>query len=57
MSVASKPELEEWIRESKRVKYETLLTLGFSEEDKIGIFQPHDDALVLTLCIGGYDVK
>ena len=57
MSVASKPELEERIRESKRVKYETLLTLGFSEEDKIGIFQPHDDALVLTLCIGGYDVK
>ena len=57
ISVASKPEHKEWIRESKRVKYETLLTLGFSEEDKIGTLQPHDDALVVTLRIGGYDVK
>ena len=31
--------------------------LGFSDEDKIGIIQPHDDALVVTLRIGGYDVK
>ena len=33
------------------------MTLGFSEEDKIGTLQPHDDALVVTLRIGGYDVK
>jgi len=33
------------------------LTLGFSEEDKEGIFQPHDNALVVTIKIGGYDVK
>ena len=33
------------------------LVLGFSDEDKIGTIQPHDDALVITLRIGGYDVK
>ena len=32
-------------------------TLGFSEEDKQGTFQPHDDALVVTIRIGGYDMK
>ena len=31
--------------------------LGFLDEDKIGTTQPHDDALVVTLKIGGYDVK
>ena len=31
--------------------------MSFSDEDKIGTIQPHDDALVLTLKIGGYDVK
>ena len=53
MFVASKPVLEEQVRESKRVRLETLLTLGFSEEDKVRTFQPHDDALVVTLCVGG----
>ena len=36
---------------------ELLLVMGFSDEDKIGTIQPHDDALVITLRIGGYDVK
>ena len=31
--------------------------LSFFDEDKIGILQPCDDALVVTLRIGGYDVK
>ena len=31
--------------------------LNFSEEDKIGTTQPHDDALLITLRIGDYDVK
>ena len=31
--------------------------MGFSNEDKIGTIQPHDDALVITLWIGDYDVK
>ena len=33
------------------------MVIGFSNEDKIGTIQPHDDALVITLRIGGYDVK
>ena len=31
--------------------------LSFSKEDKVGTTQPHDDALLITLRIGGYDVK
>ncbi|XP_065620486.1 uncharacterized protein LOC136063693 [Quercus suber] len=31
--------------------------LDFSDKNKIGTIQPHDDALVVTLRIGGYDVK
>ena len=31
--------------------------LSFSEEDKIGTTQPHDDVLLITLRIGDYDVK
>ena len=41
----------------KRVKMNVPLVLGFSDEDKLGTIQPHDDALVVTLRIGGYDVK
>ena len=32
-------------------------TLSFSEEDKIGTTQPHNDALLITLRIENYDVK
>ena len=31
--------------------------LSFLDEDKVGTLQPHDDVLVVTLRIGGYDVK
>ena len=41
----------------KRVKMNVPLVLGFLDEDKLGTIQPHDDALVVTLRIGGYDVK
>ena len=44
-------------RESKRSKKGSPLILGFSDEDKRGTIQPHDDALVVTLRIGGFDVK
>ena len=57
MLVVSRLKPEEQIRESKRVRLKALPTLGFSKEDKVGIFQPHDDALVVTLQIGGYNVK
>ena len=41
----------------KRNKTNVPLMLSFSDADKQGIIQPHDDALVVTLRIGGYDVK
>ena len=43
--------------EPKRARMETRLLLSFSDEDKIETIQPHDDALIVTLIIGGYDVK
>ena len=41
----------------KRAKTNVPLVLSFSEADKQGTIQPHDDALVVSLRIGGYDVK
>ena len=41
----------------KRVKMNVSLVLGFLDEVKLGTIQTHDDALVVTLRIGGYDVK
>ncbi|XP_065633726.1 uncharacterized protein LOC136069298 [Quercus suber] len=41
----------------KRARLSTSLVLGFSEEDKRGTIQPHDDALVVTIRIRGYDVR
>ena len=43
--------------EPKRIRVERPLVIGFSNEDKIGTIQPHDNALVITLQIGGYDVR
>ena len=40
-----------------RAKTNVLLVLSFSDADKQGTIQPHDDALVVTLRICGYDVK
>ncbi|XP_050253726.1 uncharacterized protein LOC126699796 [Quercus robur] len=55
MSVARLP-AEADNHESKRAKGMASPMLGFSDED-IGTIQPHDDALVITLRVGGYDVK
>ena len=41
----------------KRAKINVPLVLSFSDVDKQGTIQPHDDVLVVTLRIGGYDVK
>ena len=41
----------------KRIETNVPLVLSFSDADKLGTIQPHDDALVVTLRIGGYDVK
>ena len=43
--------------EPKRARIEIQLILGFSDEDKIGTIKTHDNALVVTLRIWGYDVK
>ena len=43
--------------EPKRARIVIQLTPSFLGEDKIGTIQPHNDTLVLTLRIGGYDVK
>ncbi|XP_030941478.1 uncharacterized protein LOC115966372 [Quercus lobata] len=56
MSLARLP-VEANDRESKRAKGMTIPLIGFSDEDKLGTLQPHDNALVVTLRIGGYDVK
>ena len=41
----------------KRAKVSIQPALSFLDEDKVGTIQPHDDALMITLRIGGYDVK
>ena len=41
----------------KRIKTNIPLVLSFSNANKQGTMQPHDDALVVTLRIGGYDVR
>ncbi|XP_050249319.1 uncharacterized protein LOC126696678 [Quercus robur] len=41
----------------KWAKMDIPLALSFSDEDKIGTIQPHNDALVITFRIGGYDMK
>ena len=43
--------------DSKRSRVEVRLALSFSNEDKVVTLQPHDDALVVTLKIGRYNVK
>ena len=43
--------------EPKRARVEWPLVMGFSDEDMVRTIQPHDDALLITLRIGGYDVK
>ena len=48
---------EDTSHEPKRVRVERPLVMGFSNENKIGTIQPHNDALVITLRIGGYNVK
>ena len=56
LSVAQLP-TEEPQPEPKRAKMNFHPTLSFSKEDKIGTTQPYDDALLITLRIGDYDVK
>ena len=52
MSVA-RSSAEDSGRESKRARVEIRPALSFSNNDKAGIIQPHDNTLVVTLRIGG----
>ena len=56
MSIARLP-TEDSKPKLKRTRVENRLAMSFSKEDKVGTIQPHDDALMVTLKIGGYDVK
>ena len=56
MSIA-KPHAEDSILDPKRGRMEVRPALSFFDEDKVGTFQPHDDTLVVTLQIRGYDVR
>ena len=50
MSVA-RPPVKDSNFEPKKARVEIQLALSFSDEDKVGTIQPHDDALVVTLRI------
>ena len=43
--------------ESKKARVESWPAMSFSEEDKVGTIQPHDDTLVVTLRIGSMMLK
>ena len=43
--------------EPKRARMDIQPALSFSDKDKIGTIQPHNDTLVVMLRIRGYDVK
>ena len=48
MSVA-RLSLRDINQDPKRARVELPLVVGFSDVDKIGTIQPHNDALVITL--------
>ena len=53
----AQPLAEDSNHEPKRAKMEIQPALSFSNEDKVGTIQTHNDALVVSLRIRGYDVK
>ena len=52
-----RPTIEDSNYEPKKARVEIQLALSFSNKDKVGTIQLYDDALVVILRIGGYDVK
>ena len=56
LSIAQ-PFAEDLRPNSKRSRTEVRPALSFSDKDKVGTLLPHDDALVVTLRIGGHDMK
>jgi len=55
--MVSRTLVEESSSMPKKAKMGVPLVLGFSDGDKVGTIRPHDDAFVVMLRIGGYDVK
>ena len=55
--MAMAPDSGDRDRTLKKAKVVAIPILGFAEEDNKGTFQPNDDALVITIRIGGYDIK
>ena len=53
----ARPFTEDFPPNSKKGRVEVQPTLNFFDKDKVGTLQPHDDALVVSLRIEGYDVK
>ena len=56
MSMA-RPLAEDSRPEPKRARVKNQPAMSFSEKDNVGIVQPYDDAVVVTLRIKVYDVK
>ena len=56
MSIAW-PGVKDAVPKFKHRKNEARPILSFSIDDKVGTVQPHDDTLVVTLHIEGYDVR
>ena len=52
-----RPPAEDHCQAPKRARVDVPLILSFSDDDKVGTIQPYEDALVVMLRIGGYDVK
>ena len=48
-----RPTIKDSNYEPNKAKVEIQPALSFSDEDKVGTIQSHDDALVITLKIGG----
>ena len=57
MIFVARPSVDGSSPDLKRSRVEARLALSFFDEDKVGTLQPHEDALVVTLRIGGFDVK
>ena len=53
----ARPPLDGSSPDQKRSRVEVRPALSFSDEDKVGTLQPHDNALMVALKIDGYDVK
>ena len=52
-----RPPAEDHCQALKKARVDVPLILSFSDDDKVGTIQPHDDALVVILRIGRYDMR